>query len=142
MCDVLVTSCTHIICNLRFSAAGCPLTLQELLLLKVHEEVDDKYYEFGIFLLNDSACIEVDRIEAAYNSNAARVRTILKVWLKGKGVAVTWPSLIKVLRNCQIMDLANTLEDHIFGGKICSGTVPTKNINIHIPVIATCISGA
>ena len=100
-----------------FYFSGCPLNMKELLRLNVHEEVGDNYYKFGVFLLDDSTSNEVDEIEAAHKSNAARVRTILKVWLNGKGEPATWYSLIKVLRDCQLMHLANTLEEKIFGGE-------------------------
>ena len=92
----------------------CP-SLPELLRLKVPREVGANYSTFGIYLLNDQTGSRVDSIEEYCLRNPEKItRKILQEWLEGKGLPVTWESLIQTLRDVELTVLA----DHIQGLKL------------------------
>ena len=87
----------------------CPY-LPELLRLKVPQEVGANYSTFGIFLLNDWTGSRVNTIEHdCHMQSGPIIRKILQEWLEGKGLPVTWESLIQTLRDVELTVLA----DHI-----------------------------
>ena len=91
------------------------LTLPELLLLKIPQKVGPKYKIFGIFLLDDTMGDRVDSIElASLGKPEVIVTKILQEWVGGRGAALTWDTLVKTLRDCEL----NTLADHIQASKL------------------------
>ena len=75
-------------------------TLPELLRLRVPQSVGDNYSTFGIFLLNDKTGSRVDAIEDAYIGKPEKITLkILQEWLEGKGLPLTWESLVQTLRD-------------------------------------------
>ena len=75
-------------------------TLPELLRLRVPQSVGDNYSTFGTFLLNDESGSRVDDIEDTYSGKPERIiRKILQEWIGGKGLPLTWESLIQTLRD-------------------------------------------
>ena len=72
--------------------------------------MSDKYDSFGTFLLNDTTGYKMEVIENDRQGAEDITRTILKKWLKGGGVSVSWESLIKVLRKCGLSLLAKQIE--------------------------------
>ena len=98
-----------------FSFLVEPPSLPELLRLKVHQQVGANYSMFGIFLLNDKTGSRIDSIEEYCRGNPEKItRKILQEWLEGKGLPVTWETLIKTLRDVELTVLA----DHIQGLKL------------------------
>jgi hypothetical protein len=95
---------------------SCQPTLPELLRLHVHSGVISKYYDFGILILNDKTADEVDKICKEHQCEKDRVWKILKAWIRGKGLCVTWMTLIETLRGCKLMDLANKVADEMIVG--------------------------
>ena len=92
-----------------------PPSLPELLRLKVHQQVGANYSMFGIFLLNDKTGSRIDSIEEYCRGNPEKItRKILQEWLEGKGLPVTWETLIQTLREVELTVLA----DHIQGLKL------------------------
>ena len=90
-------------------------SLPELIRLKVHQQVGANYSTFGIIILNDQNGSRVDSIEECCRGNPEKItRKILQEWLEGKGLPVTWESLIKTLRDVELTVLA----DHIQGLKL------------------------
>ena len=86
-------------------------SLPKLLHLEIPEKVGTNYYEFGVFLLDDETGDQVDIIESDCNGKAEKItRKILQEWLKGKGLPVTWPILIKTLRDLKLSTLADQIE--------------------------------
>ena len=90
-------------------------TLPELLLLKIPQQVGPNYKMFGTFLLNDTMGNRVDSIELALLGKPEGIVTkILQEWVGGRGAALTWDTLVKTLRDCEL----NTLADHVQTSKL------------------------
>ena len=100
----------------------------DLLHFKVDEEVDaKKCFKFGILLLNDTTptSSKVCGILKAHQKDEDSVREFLKVWIRGEGLLpVTWKTLVETLRKCEIMDLADNIEDKKIGMIISHETTP------------------
>ena len=98
---------------------GAKPTLQQLLAfpgakekIKVHEQIGIKYYELGVFLLDDKNGVKVEAIALKHSNNAENIsQEILSKWLRGMGKQpVTWSTLIEVLRDMDRNGLANDIE--------------------------------
>ena len=73
---------------------------------------------FGIVLLNDQTGSRIDSIEEYCLRNPEKItRKILQEWIEGKGLPVTWESLIQTLRDAGLSVLA----DQIQASKIPTG---------------------
>ena len=93
-------------------------SLPELLCLKIPQQVGANYSTFGIILLNDQTGSRVDSIEEYCLRNPEKItRKILQEWLEGKGLPVTWESLVQTLRDTNL----STLADEIQASKIPGG---------------------
>ena len=69
----------------------------------------EKYESFGIFLLKDDGST-INSIKSDCRYIAADITTaILKRWLRGGGMDVTWESLVDVLRKCKLISLADNI---------------------------------
>ena len=89
-------------------------TMPELLRLKIPQGVGGNCYTFGIFLLNDQTGGQVDTFKREYQGDAESVvRRILREWLEGKGLPVTWSSLIKALRDTELLAMADQIQDNL-----------------------------
>ena len=96
---------------LTISVSGAHPTLPELLELNIPFHVADNYELFGTFLLQDDTGHKVDIIEHNRRGDAEGITTaILKKWLQGGGMSVTWESLIEALKKCKASYLANQLD--------------------------------
>ena len=90
-------------------------TLPELLRFKIPQQVGTDYTNFGIFLLEDRTGSRVDAIEDECRGKPDRItRKILQEWVGGRGAALTWDTLVKTLRDCEL----NTLADHVQTSKL------------------------
>ena len=95
------------------SFSGESPSLPELLHLNIPQEVgaNYNYFTFGISLLNDKTGSRVSTIEDECRANPGRiVWRILQEWLQGKGLPVTWESLIHTLRDTDLPALADKIE--------------------------------
>ena len=80
--------------------SGQPPSLPELLRLKVPQEVGANHFTFGIFLLNDQTGSQVRSFKKECQGDPEDVMfRILQEWLQGKGLPVTWESLVQTLRD-------------------------------------------
>ena len=87
-----------------------PLNLPELLRLGVPEAVGVNYKRFGIFLLNDTKGSRLASIEDECRGRPEEIMLkILQEWLKGKGLPVSWKTLIKTLRDTGLPTLAEEI---------------------------------
>ena len=77
------------------------------------KEVGSNYFDFGVFLLNDTVGTATQALEDQYQRNAERInRVILTDWLQGKGTKpVAWSTLIDVLRKISLLQLADEMEN-------------------------------
>ena len=85
--------------------------MPELLRLRVHQQVGANYFTFGIFLLNDMTGSRMRSFRQACHANPEDVvLMVLQEWLEGKGLPVTWESLIQTLRDTDLSVLADRIE--------------------------------
>ena len=88
----------------------CP-TLPELLRLSIPQWVGDQYKLFGTFLLNDETGSEMGIIKSNCHGQAKEITmTVLEAWLQGKGIGVSWESLIETLRSCGLVYRAEQIQ--------------------------------
>ena len=89
-------------------------TLPVLFQLGVLEEVDIEYRKFGVLLLDDQTGALVDSIEHDYEEMPAQINLqILQLWLEGRGLPVTWGTLITTLRACRLNEFADQIQTGI-----------------------------
>ncbi|CAI8025505.1 hypothetical protein GBAR_LOCUS14730 [Geodia barretti] len=89
-------------------------TLPQLLRLKIPQRVGSNYSTFGILLLNDTVGSRVDSLEELSKKPEKIVLRILQEWVEGRGVEpVTWETLIKTLRDCDLSDLADEVHQKL-----------------------------
>ena len=100
------------LCLISLSSGGDGQpTLPELLRLKVPQGVGAHYTTFGVLLLNDELGSRVDCIEEECRGKTERIcRKILVEWLEGKGLPVTWKTLIHTLRDTGLPSLADLVQ--------------------------------
>ena len=85
--------------------------------INIPQEIGEKYFSFGVFLLQDSNGHLVRNIEGKhcndyYNINIA----ILEQWVKN-GSQVTWKTLMQTLEDIQLNRLADEIRDVV---QLCS----------------------
>ena len=77
-------------CLLNFPGLRCNINIPN--------EIGADYSSFGISLLKDQVGSRVKAIQKQFHGAAVDITTrILNHWLEGKGVEVSWKSLVKVL---------------------------------------------
>jgi len=76
--------------------------------INIPQEIGTKYYQFGIFLLEDSTGTRIKAIEYSYHGDAERIKMeVLNEWIGGRGKhPVTWSTLVKVLFDIELDALA------------------------------------
>ena len=90
--------------------AGERPTLPELYRLKVPQQVSPVYSAFGVLLLNDVMGRRLDAIENECSGKPDRItRKILQEWLEGKGLPLTWKSLVQTLKGAGFSTLADKI---------------------------------
>lgn len=68
-------------------------------IINIPMEIGDKYYSFGVFLLNDSNGHLVRNIEGKHHDDYYKINiAILEHWVKN-GSQVMWKTLIQTLDN-------------------------------------------
>ena len=85
-------------------------TLPELVRLRVPQQVSGDYSMFGILLLNDLTGSRITTIDNDCCGNSAKIMLrILQEWLEGKGLPLTWESLVQTLRDTGLSTLADEI---------------------------------
>ena len=82
-------------------------TFPKLLELKISLLVNDTYELFGITLLNDKEGLKMAIIKADHSRITDRVIEILRQWMEGDGMAVTWQSISIALRQCHSLSASS-----------------------------------
>ena len=77
------------------------------------EKIGVKYTEFGVLLLDDTDGSKISAIEREFGRKASDINcNIFQLWLQGKGKQpVTWATLIAVLRDIGMNQLARSIEE-------------------------------
>lgn len=82
--------------------------------INIPREVSGKYIEFGVHLLQDDTGAHVSGLEREMRGNAEQINhRIIQEWLNGRGMAVSWRSLIQVLNIIGKSQLALKIEETI-----------------------------
>ena len=78
----------------------------------IASEVGVKYKQFGIFLLNDGKGAKVDSIAQKHLLDSEQINIeILQLWLAGEGMDVSWETLVGVLSDVGLGELATEIAD-------------------------------
>ena len=80
--------------------------------INIPREIGCKYHKFGTLLLLDSTGAHIQDLERQFRENGEQINNhILCEWLKGKGKnPTTWATLVKVVKDIDMGELANKLE--------------------------------
>ena len=90
-------------------------SLDLLYKLNVPEQVGTHFQKFGTLLLEDKTGTKVDNIEDELHGKPERInRKILQYWLQGKGLPVTWETLMHTLRDCGLNGLADHIQTSLY----------------------------
>ena len=75
----------------------------------IPKKVGDKYFKFGVQLLNDKNGSQVEAFKMQFLGDSEKiVIRILQEWLQVKE-DITWDILIEALRDSDLCDLANDI---------------------------------
>lgn len=80
--------------------------------INIPREISTQYQAFGTILLKDATGNLVESFEHKYNRDCYYInRAILKHWINNGGLLpVTWPTLIEVLENIEMKELARLIK--------------------------------
>ena len=85
--------------------------MPQLLKMNLLSRVGPKVNVFGIFLLNDDDGNKVANITERCRGDPEKIAfDVLREWLAGKGVEVSWDSLIATLRDCELSLMADQIQ--------------------------------
>ena len=85
--------------------------MPKLVKMKVPSRVGPKIKHFGIILLQDDGGNKVSNIARKCQENPEEMAMeVLMEWLAGKGIEVSWKSLIATLRHCELLQVAKDLQ--------------------------------
>ena len=97
-----------------YNTSDQPPSLPKLFRLKIHQEVAPHFKIFGTFLLNDETGSRVNSMEEECLRKPEKIVTkILEEWITGRGKPLTWGTLIKTLRDCDLNPLADEVKDFV-----------------------------
>ena len=75
------------------------------------DQIGINYWDLGILLLNDTKGAVTKAIVEQCNKDAAKInREILQRWIQGQGMPVEWVTLIEVLKDIGLAELAREIE--------------------------------
>lgn len=77
------------------------------------QQIGGAYSRFGALLLNDDSGAITEAIIKQHKSDICEINTeILKKWLQGQGKKpVTWSTLIEVLKDIKLSELAKAIKE-------------------------------
>ena len=95
---------------LQSGGIDVPPTLPDLIRLGVVDGICHDYRIFGIRLLNDARGQLLRTIEVDSRGHKEIVLEIFRQWLEGKGLPVTWRTLVETLKRINEFHLAHKIE--------------------------------
>ena len=91
--------------------SGSRPTLPQLLTMDLPLRVGDRFETFGVLLLDDETGDKMAIMREKFMRDPERVTMeVLKEWLAGKGVEVSWESLIETLRKSKLKLMADQIQ--------------------------------
>ncbi|CAI8007094.1 hypothetical protein GBAR_LOCUS5037 [Geodia barretti] len=86
-------------------------TMPQFIKIKLPSRVGPKVTAFGTILLKDDLGNKMANIKkSARDDPVEMVMEVLREWLAGKGVEVSWESLIATLRDCELSLMAYQIQ--------------------------------
>ena len=83
--------------------------------ISIPARIGQKYWYFGILLLQDNTGNIVETLEHECQKNAEMINLkICKKWINGIGLPVSWDILIQVLHDIELHKLANEIQDIVY----------------------------
>ena len=78
-------------------------------------EIGSSYRSFGTNILEDASGSVVKALQHQFQGDSSSTNwEILRLWLNGKGrIPVTWETLVKVLREIKMNELARKIESYL-----------------------------
>ena len=117
--------CTKLLCILKIHVlfkctllvflsapvSGSRPTLPQLLTMDLPLRVGDRFETFGVLLLDDETGDKMAIMREKFMRDPERVTMeVLREWLAGKGVEVSWESLITTLRKSKLKLMADQIQ--------------------------------
>ena len=91
--------------------SGSRPTLPQLLTMDLPLRVGDRFETFGVLLLDDETGDKMAIMREKFMRDPERVTMeVLREWLAGKGVEVSWESLIATLRKSKLKLMADQIQ--------------------------------
>ena len=102
----------HMTCMAFLFLVSCERpTLPELIKMKLPSRVGPKLQTFSTLLLQDEfGDIVANIVEDCRGKTEKVIMEVLREWLAGKGVEVSWESLIATLRDCELSLMADQIQ--------------------------------
>lgn len=86
-------------------------TLPQLLKIDLPVQVGDKFDKFGTILLNDENGKKMATIVGKCFKDPVNIMMeILREWLEGNGLEISWESIISTLKDCKISFMAHQIQ--------------------------------
>ena len=85
------------------------ITLPNGTTLSIISEIGTKYIQLGTLLLRDENGKLMEIIDHDERKIHEKVLRVLREWLDGKGLKVTWGTLLKVLKMMELNSLAENI---------------------------------
>lgn len=87
----------------------------DIIRFKLAQGVGDKYFTFGILLLDDKTGARIGAIEREKMKNAKEINLqVFGEWVQGEGKnPVSWKTLISVLEDCELNQLATSIKANL-----------------------------
>ena len=81
--------------------------------IRIHEEIGENYFDFGVHLLEDKTGMRISNIRSEMRGSPIDInREILMQWLEGRGKPVVWKTIVDVLHEIELNELAKAVEEH------------------------------
>ena len=95
------------------------VTLQQLIRCRTKsgsllDQIGTRYWSLGVLLLNDDTGLITQAIIDQYREDTTINREILKRWTQGQGMPVEWATLIDVLNDIGLTELAREMEEKFY----------------------------
>ena len=91
--------------------SGLQPTLPQLLEMELPLRVRDKFETFGVLLLEDDSGDKMAVMREKFRGDPEKITMeVLREWLAGKGVEVSWDSLIATLKKSKLQLMAKQIQ--------------------------------
>ena len=95
------------------------VTLQQLIRCRTKsgsllDQIGTCHWGLGVLLLNDDTGVITQAIVDQYREDTTINREILKRWIQGQGMPVKWATLIDVLNDIGLTELAREMKEKFY----------------------------